>query len=167
MLAAAVLRQIASVLGSPGFLEITIEGSETLDFNSFDHRQHAGALLDGVGDAYLLHKNREILQGRTKACKGGQSATMVYSYPYTLARRAVVATFDLSASHLSAFYKDHWLANRQNVIVLWLEEEAFIKPVQTPRGSGVPTLPPIAGPQGSPSRPPTAKRCRQTANEGI
>ena len=34
---------------------------------------------------------------------------MVYSYKYTLARRAIVATFDLSAENLDLFESDHWL----------------------------------------------------------
>ena len=160
-----VRREIAKIYGLPGFLEITVEGCDTLDFSDFDHRRDAGALLDGVGDAYMLHKNREILQGRAKKCKGGQSATMVYSYPYTLARRAVVATFDLSAAHLSAFTTDHWLSNSKNVIVLWLEEEAFVRPSATQPPSGVPSLPAIAAPRGSPSRPPVAKRSRDTRGE--
>ena len=78
-----------------------MEGQSTLDMSDFDFRQHAEVLLDGVGDAFLLHANREVLQGRAKKGKGGQSATMVYAYPLTLARRAVVATFDLSATHLA------------------------------------------------------------------
>ena len=79
-------------------------------------------LLDGVGDAFILKKNRESLQGRAKLTKGAQSATMIYSYKYTLARRAVIATFDLSAKNLCAFKADHWLKNPLNVIQLHLRE---------------------------------------------
>ena len=43
---------------------------------------------DGVGDAFILKKNREALQGRAKQAKGAQSAKMMYSHKYTLARRA-------------------------------------------------------------------------------
>ena len=184
MLGAAILRQIATLLGLPGFLEITVEGCDTLDFSDFNHSLHAGVLLDGVGDAYLLHANREVLQGRTKKCKGGQSATMVYSYPYTLARRAVVATFDLSAAHLDALNTDHWLSNAKNVICLRLESEAYVRPATPPMPvvplprlptsqppalpiapgppshTEVPQLPPIDAARGSPSRPPAAKRAR-------
>ena len=70
--------------------------------------------------ALTLKKNREALQGRAKTTKGAQSATMIYSYKYTLARRAVIATFDLSAKNLTAFAKDHWLRNASNVIQLRL-----------------------------------------------
>ena len=45
-----------------------------------------------MGDALLLKENREALQGRPKLTKGGRSATMMYAYRYTLARRAVVVT---------------------------------------------------------------------------
>ena len=62
--------------------------------------------------------NREALQGRPKVCKGARSATNVYAYDYSFARRAIVATLDLSAKNLSAFHNDHWLSNKLNVIVL-------------------------------------------------
>ena len=88
-------------------------------------RHHAGVLLDGVGDALILKKNREALQGRAKQAKGAQSATMMYSYKYTLARRAVVATFDLSATRLDALTDDHWLQNPLNVIQLHLRESVL------------------------------------------
>ena len=73
-------------------------------------------------DAHILKKNREALQGRAKEAKGAQSATMMYSYTYTLARRAVIATFDLSANHLGALASDHWLQNPLNVIQLHPQE---------------------------------------------
>ena len=60
--------------------------------------------------------------GRAKEAKGAQSATMMYSYKYTLARRAVVATLDLSAGNLAALASDHWLRNPKNVIQLHLDE---------------------------------------------
>ena len=41
---------------------------------------------------------------------------MIYSYKYTLARRVVIATFDLSANKLCAFQADRWLKNPLNVI---------------------------------------------------
>ena len=47
---------------------------------------------------------------------------MIYSYKYTLARRAVVANFDLSAKNLGALKTDHWLQNSLNVIQLHLHE---------------------------------------------
>ena len=60
-----------------------------------------------VGDALFLKKHRGDLQGRAKASKAGLSGTMIYAYPYTLARRAVVATFDLSARNLALFRTHH------------------------------------------------------------
>ena len=47
---------------------------------------------------------------------------MIYSYKYTLARRAVVATFDLSAKNLAALKDDHWLQNPLNVLQMHLSE---------------------------------------------
>ena len=63
--------------------------------------------------------------GRPKPIKGGRSATMVYAYTYTLCRRAVVATFDLSAQNLHLFKRDHWLADPRNVIQLHLASPAW------------------------------------------
>ena len=123
---ASVHQRIATVPGLPAregehsYLDVTVEQSEHLDLAEFDVRFHSGVLLDGVGDALILKKNREALQGRAKLAKGAQSATMIYSYKYTLARRAVIATFDLSATNLTALAKDHWLRNALNVIQLRL-----------------------------------------------
>ena len=128
MLARDVLHRVAAVLGlpardgGPSFVEITVECQEHLDFADFDVRRHGGVLLDVVGDALILKTNREALQGRAKEAKGAQSATMVYSYKYTLARRAVIATFDLSAKNLDALSADHWLSCSLNVIQLRLHE---------------------------------------------
>ena len=125
LLAADVLRKVGAVVGLRDFLEITAETNEHLDFSDYDLRYHSGVLLDGVGDAGILKKNREALQGRPKLAKGAQSATMVYSYQCSLCRRAVVATFCLSAKGLGAFKSDHWLRNLLNVTQLWLEQNAF------------------------------------------
>ena len=140
MLARDVLRRVAALLCVRGFLEVTVEMNENLDFSELDTRVHGGVLLDGVGDAFILKKNRESLQGQAKMCKGGQSATMMYSYQFTLARRAVVATFDLSASNLDAFQSDHWLSNSLNVMQLELNDSAFDEAAQPLAGlSVVPT----------------------------
>ena len=128
LLGAAVLENVALKLGLEGYLEVTVENSGALDLSDLDVRRHSGVLLDGVGDALLLKENREALQGRPKVTKGGRSATMMYAYLYTLARRAVVVTLDLSAQNLGALQKDHpvagtadhWLTDERNVIVLWL-----------------------------------------------
>ena len=50
---------------------------------------------------------------------------MVYAYTYTLCRRAVVATFDLSARNLHMFKFDHWLRDPRNVIQLHLTSPAW------------------------------------------
>ena len=136
LLAADVLRKVGAVLGVPDFLEITVEMNEHLDFSDLDVRHHSGVLLDGVGDALILKKNREALQGRPKLSKGAQSATMMYSYQYTLCRRAVVAIFDLSAKNLKAFSSDHWLQNPLNVIQLWLTDKAYEEPSAAAAASG-------------------------------
>ena len=89
-----MLKRIGKILGLSGFLEITVDMNDNLDFSDVDIRSHSGVLLDGVGDALILKKNREALQGRAKIAKAAQSATMMYSYKYTLAKRAAIATFD-------------------------------------------------------------------------
>ena len=125
LLAGDVLRRLQPVVGALDFLEITVEMNERLDFSDFDVSKHAGVLLDGVGDALILKKNREAPQGRPKLSKGAQSATMMYSYTYALCRRAVVATFDLSAKNLEALREDHWFKDPRNALQLWLEDTAY------------------------------------------
>ena len=119
-LAARVLRKVCELLQLPAFVEVTVEGDQCLDFSAYDHRVHAGVLLDGVGDTLTLWKHREVLQGRPKITRGGKSATMMYAYPFTLARRAVVATLDLTAANLHLLRTNHWLKHQRNVIVLRL-----------------------------------------------
>ena len=85
------------------------------------HVMAVAVLFQDESDALILKKNREALQGRAKLAKGAQSATMIYLYKYTLARRAVIATFDLSAKNLSALVSDHWLRNPLNVVQLRLD----------------------------------------------
>ncbi len=118
--------RLASLLGLTSWLEVTVEEDGALDMSDFHFQSPAGAILDGVGDATILKRHRETLQGRPKKCKGGKSATMMYSYEYTLCRRGVIATFDLSAKRLAHFATDHWLSNPQNVIVLRLTEPAWV-----------------------------------------
>ena len=131
LLTADVMRKVARVLGlTPNdsqaassedaaqqpYLEVTNEENTELDLSDYDLTAHAGVLLDGVGNARFLKKNREVLQGRPKVCKGGKSGTMIYAYPFTLRRRAVVATFDLSAANLRMLRTDHWLSDARNVL---------------------------------------------------
>ena len=125
MLAAHVLQLVAATLKLPSFLEVTVEDDENMDFSEFDLATHAGVLLDGVGDVKMLKHHREALQGRAKKCRGGKSATMMYSYSFSLCRRAVVATLDLSAKNLHMLKTDHWLSNTENVIVLELTTTAW------------------------------------------
>ena len=117
--------QVSGAADRP-FVEVTVEGDAELDFSGFDHRAHAGVLLDGVGDTLTLWRNREVLQGRPKVLRGGRSATMVYSYPYTLARRAVVATMDLTARNLHLLKTNHWLKDPRNVCLLELTSPAWV-----------------------------------------
>ena len=86
---------------------------------------NAGVLLDGVGDALMLHAHRESLQGRVKEDLGGKSSTMMYAYPFTLCHRAVVVTMDLSASNLECFNTHHWLSDERNVMALHLVAQAW------------------------------------------
>ena len=123
-----------------------------MDVQDYNLEQHIGVLFDGVGDVQMLFKNRESLQGRPKASKGGKSATGMYSFPYTFASRAVIATFDLGAKNLHMFETNHWLSNPKNVIVCRLTEKAFIEPVESPVGAesnvqGVPASASRAAPQ--------------------
>lgn len=126
MLAADVLRRVGLMLGLSTYKEVTVEGDDALDLSEFNLAVHAGVLLDGVGDALMLHQHREALQGRAKENRGGRSATMMYAYPFTLCRRAVVATMDLSAANLDFFQKHHWLSDRRNVILLQLQQQAWV-----------------------------------------
>ena len=128
MLAAKVLGQVAELLELPGFLEVTVEGDSHMDLSEFDLRRHAGVLLDGIGDVLMLKQQRETLQGRAKKCRGGKSATMMYSYAFTLCRRAVVATLDLSAKNLHLLSTDHWLSDAKNVLTIRLSEPAWEAP---------------------------------------
>ena len=152
MLAAHVLNKVAEVLTIPAasieqagddtpFLEVTVEDSMQLDLSDFDVSMHAGVLLDGVGDTLFLKQNREALQGRPKVCKGGKSGTMMYAYPYTLCRRAVVAIFDLSAANLRLLHTDHWLSDRRNIFVLRLSAPAWVA------GETEPAVPPSQPPR--------------------
>ena len=126
MLGEDILIRIGKVLGVPGFMEITIEADEHLDLGEYSHTKHAGILLDGVGDVLFLKHHREVLQGRPKRAKGGKSATMMYSYPFTLCRRAVIVTMDLSAKNLDLLETDHWLSDPKNVQVLKLTAPAWV-----------------------------------------
>ena len=125
LLAADVLRRICRMVGCPTFLEVTVEGDGALDLSRYDLRDHAGVLFDGVGDVATLWRHREVLQGRPKITYGGRSATMVFAYPYTLARRAVVATFDLTAAKLHLLKANHWLKESSNVCFVRLSAPAW------------------------------------------
>ena len=126
MLAAHVLAKVGEVVKAPSFLEVTVEADDVLDLSAFDLIKHSGVLFDGVGDVLTLKKQRESLQGRPKICHGGKSATMMYAYPFTLSRRAVVVTMDLSAKHLPMLKTDHWLSNDKNCMVLYLDGPSWV-----------------------------------------
>ena len=80
---------------------------------------------DIVKEAALEKDVSQTLQGRANECRGGRSATMMYAYPFTLCRRAVVATMDLSAKNLEVFSTHHWLSDARNVVALRLTEAVF------------------------------------------
>ena len=126
LLAADVLLRVAKLLGLHRYLEVTVEDDVNLDLSAFDVSKHSGVLLDGVGDALMLEHHREALQGRPKTSTGGRSATMVYSYPFSLARRGVIATMDPSAKNLEALQTHHWLSDRRNVIWVDLTTPAWV-----------------------------------------
>ena len=125
MLGEHIMTRVGELLGIEGYLEVTVEADEHFDLSEYHHEKHAGVLFDGVGDVLLLKRNREMLQGRPKACKGGKSATMKYAYPLTLCRRAVVVTMDLSAANMDLLYTDHWLSDPLNVMLVKLTESAW------------------------------------------
>ena len=125
LLAADVLRQVGELVGLKDFLEVTVQDNGSMDVSAFDVDKHAGILLDGVGDVQMLADNRETLQGRAKEDTGGKSATMMYSYIFTLCRRGVVATLDDAARNLEFFRTHHWLSHTENVIVLRLAAPAW------------------------------------------
>ena len=54
---------------------------------------------------------------------------MLYAYPFTLARRAVVVTMDLSARNLHLLHSGHWLADPRNISLARLTEPAFGLPL--------------------------------------
>ena len=125
-----VLERIAGKLSltNGSYLEVTVETDGHLDLADFDLDVHGGVFLDGLGDIATLKSNRESLQGRPKVTKGARSATMKHAYPYTFARRAIVATSDLSAANIDMLVSDHWLADPRNVLVLRLNEPAWLVP---------------------------------------
>ena len=138
MLGGSIIERVAAQQGlkpDGSFLEVTVEGDGHLDFADFDGRVHAGVLLDGVGDAMLLWKHRETLQGRPKVVKGAKSATMKHAYSFSLCGKAVVATMDLSAQNLRALESNHWLSDPRNVIQLRLTAPAWQNPQPTPRAT--------------------------------
>ena len=51
---------------------------------------------------------------------------MIYSYAFTLSRRAMVVTLDSSAQNLHMRATDHWLSNPQNVLVFRLDTSAWV-----------------------------------------
>ena len=53
---------------------------------------------------------------------------MKHAYRFTLARRAIVVTMDMSADNLHLLYTDHWLADPRNVKVLRLTAPCWRSP---------------------------------------
>ena len=140
LLAVQLLKRIAMSLQVEAFLEVTVEDDGHLDFSRFDVTERAGVLLDGIGDVAVLKQHRESLQGRPKMLLGGRSQTMRYAYPFTLCRRAVIATADSGAANLHMLTNDHWLSKKRNVLVLRLSAPTFA----AQPASGLPGVPPPA-----------------------
>ena len=67
-----------------------------------------------------------MLQGRPAKFYGGRSTTMMYSYPVTLARRAVAVTMDVTAANVHLLRTNHWLKGPRNILLVWLEELAYV-----------------------------------------
>ena len=51
---------------------------------------------------------------------------MMYAYKYTLARRAIVATMDLSALNIAKLHANHWLKDQRNIVLLELSGSVFV-----------------------------------------
>ena len=105
---------------------MTVEDDGNLDLADFDVEKHVGVLLDGVSDALILKKHRETLQGRPKVLKGAKSATMKHAYPFTLCRKAVIATMDTAADNLELLSTDPWLSDPRNILQLELISPAWV-----------------------------------------
>ena len=67
MLAVNVLTRIGTMLGLKKFVEVTVEDDGNLDLSEFDVTTDVGVLLDGIGDALMLHTHQESLQGCAKS----------------------------------------------------------------------------------------------------
>ena len=52
---ADLFHRVGHTLGLGKYLELTVEDDGNLDLAEFDVATHAGVLLDGVGDAMMLH----------------------------------------------------------------------------------------------------------------
>ena len=50
---------------------------------------------------------------------------MIYAYSFTLCRRAVVITMDMSAANLHLLETDHWLSDSKNVQIVRLTAPAW------------------------------------------
>ena len=124
-MAVDVLERAGKLMGLSEHVGFTVEDNGMLDLSTFEVTMHAGILLDGVGDAQMLADRRETLQGHTKTDRGGKSTTMIYSYEYTLYRRAVVATMEMAARNLAFFAEHHWLSHPDSAMVLRLDRPAF------------------------------------------
>ena len=66
---------------------------------------------------------------------------MMYAYPYTLCRRAVVATLDTSAKNLHLFSTDPWLSDKRNCLVLQLTSSVWTA-LATPQQQHIPQMTP-------------------------
>ena len=116
-----------------------MEDNSSLDLSDFDVKNHVGVLLDGVSDSLILKKHRGTLQGRPKVLKGAKSATMKHAYPFTVCRKAVIATMDTAAFNLELLATDPWLSDPRNILHLELTSPAWVGAPGVNVSGGAPT----------------------------
>ena len=61
---------------------------------------------------------------------------MINSYCFTLERRAVVVTTDLTAKNLHMLRSNHWLKDPRHVVLVWLTEAAWLTLAETTAAEG-------------------------------
>ena len=81
----------------------------------------------------VLPASRAASISTPRRCPGAIWLSLLggYSYPFSLARRGVVATIDLSARNLHMLRTDHWLADPGNTVQVWLKGRAWDANEQT------------------------------------
>ena len=86
-------------------------------------------------------RQREVLHGHIKKCRGDKSATTMYSYVSTVCRLAVVVALGLAAKNLHSLATDYWLSNFKNVILVRLSGPVW----EAERPAALPPSGPMVG----------------------